>query len=210
MRNTLVSYYLEEPAAQEVKLYYEGKNEKYEKSHNNGFLWVRNLWYPDSTLNKEIPDFAKFKSTITKASVGDDYAESYNKVTAALTVQKGHYNGYFILIVLSIGLMLLQQWISMRTNKSVNELGTVDGSGAKTNKWMMIMMPIIYGIFSFFYSASFSLYMITNTVFGIITMLIINKAVDVWFKKKEAKGELDAYLSKTKKSGRARRTNARR
>ena len=128
----------------------------------------------------------------------------------ALTVQKGHYNGYFILIVLSIGLMLLQQWISMRTNKSVNELGTVDGSGAKTNKWMMIMMPIIYGIFSFFYSASFSLYMITNTVFGIITMLIINKAVDVWFKKKEAKGELDAYLSKTKKSGRARRTNARR
>ena len=41
-------------------------------------------------------------------------------------------------------------------------------------------------------------------------MLIINKAVDVWFKKKEAKGELDAYLSKTKKSGRARRTNARR
>ena len=112
--------------------------------------------------------------------------------------------------MLSIGLMLLQQWISMRTNKSVNELGTVDGSGAKTNKWMMIMMPIIYGIFSFFYSASFSLYMITNTVFGIITMLIINKAVDVWFKKKEAKGELDAYLSKTKKSGRARRTNARR
>ncbi len=210
VRNTLVSYYLEEPAAQEVKLYYEGKNEKYERSHNNGFLWVRNLWYPDSTLNKEIPDFAKFKSTITKASVGDDYAESYNKVTAALTVQKGHYNGYFILIVLSIGLMLLQQWISMRTNKSVNELGTVDGSGAKTNKWMMIMMPIIYGIFSFFYSASFSLYMITNTVFGIVTMLIINKAVDVWFKKKEAKGELDAYISKTKKSGRARRTNARR
>ena len=200
VRNTLVSYYLEEPAAQEVKLYYEGKNDKYPKSHNNSFLWVRNLWYPDSTLNKEIPDFSKFKSTISKATIGDDYAESYNKVTAALTVQKGHYNGYYILIVLSIGLMLLQQWLSMRANKSVNDLSTVDGSGAKTNKWMMIMMPIIYGGFSFFYSASFSIYMITNTLYGLITMLIINKCVDVWFKKKEASGELDLYLSKKNKN----------
>ena len=146
-----------------------------------------------------MPDFSKFKSTVTKASIGDDYAESYNKVTAALGAQKSKYNGYFVLIVLSIGLMLLQQWISMRANKSVNELSTVDGSGAKTNKWMMIMMPIIYGIFSFFYSASFSLYMITNTVYSIVTMLIINKCVDVWFKKKEEKGELDEYLSKKSK-----------
>ena len=99
--------------------------------------------------------------------------------------------------------MLLQQWISMRSNKAVNELSTVDGSGAKTNKWMMIMMPIIYGIFSFFYSASFSLYMITNTVYGIVTMLIINKCVDVWFKKKEERGELDAYLAKKEKKKKA-------
>lgn len=195
LRNTLVSYCLEEPAAHQVEAYYEG-------GHNNSFLWVNNLWYPDSTLNKEVPDFAKFKSTVTQASIGDDYAESYNKVTAALGEQKGRYNGYFVLIILSIGLMLLQQWISMRANKSVNELGTVDGSGAKTNKWMMILMPIIYGIFSFFYSASFSLYMITNTVYSIVTMLIINKCVDVWFKKKEERGELDAYLAKKQKKSR--------
>lgn len=195
-RNTLVSDYLEGPAAKEVEAYYES-------GHNNSFLWVHNLWYPDSTLNKEVPSFSKFQSTITKASIGDDYAASYNKVTAALGDQKGQYNGYFVLIILSIGLMLFQQWISMRANKSVNELGTVDGSGAKTNKWMMIMMPIIYGIFSFFYSASFSLYMITNTVYSIITMLIINKCVDVWFKKKEERGELDAYLAKKQKKSKS-------
>lgn len=203
-RNELVSYYLEGPAALEVKDFYEGKG-KYTKAHDNHFLWVRNLWYPDSTLNREIPDFSKFKSTVSRAAIGDDYAESYNKVTAQLTSQKKHYNGYFILIVLSIGLMLLQQWLSMRANKSVNELSTVDGSGAKTNKWMMIMMPIIYGIFSFFYSASFSLYMITNTLYGLITMLIINKSVDVWFKKKEERGELDAYLNKSRKRGKSRK-----
>lgn len=187
IRISLVSFYLEEPAAQEVKLFYEGHNEKYEKSHNNGFLWIKNIWYPDSTLNKEVPDFSKFKSTVSYANISNDYEDSYNKVTAALETQKNSYNGYFILIILSIGLMLLQQWLSMRANKSVNDLSTVDGSGARTNKWMMIMMPIIYGIFSFFYSASFSIYMITNTLYGLITMLVINKAVDVSFKKKEEK-----------------------
>lgn len=197
-RNTLVCFYLEGPAAQEVKDFYQGTGD-YTESHNNSFLWVRNLWYPDSTLNKEIPDFAKFKSTITQANIGDDAIDGYNKVTAALSEQKNHYNGYFILIILSIGFMLLQQWLSMRANKSVNELSTVDGSGAKTNKWMMIMMPIIYGIFSFFYSASFSIYMITNTVYGLVTMLIINKCVDVWFKKKEASGELEEILTKKAK-----------
>lgn len=208
VRNSLVSYYLEGPAAQEVKDYYEGTG-KYDKKHNNSFLWVGNLWYPDSTLNKELPDFSKFKSTVSKANIGDDYAESYNKVTAALGAQKGRYNGYFILIILSIGLMLLQQFLSMRANKSVNELSTVDGSGAKTNKWMMIMMPIIYGVFAFLYSASFSIYMITNTLYSLITMLIINKCVDVWFKKKEENGTLEDYLNK-KNRKREQRARARR
>ena len=209
VRNTLVSYVLEKPAAQEVKEFYEGTGKYENDAHNNHFLWVHNIWYPDSTLNKEIPEFSKFKSTIAKASIGDDAAEGYNKVTASLTAQKEQYNGYFVLIVLSIGLMLLQQWISMRANKSVNELSTVDGSGAKTNKWMLIMMPIMYGFFAFFYSASFSIYMITNTVYGMITMLIINKCVDVWFKKKEANGELEEILTK-KSRKRAKRARARR
>lgn len=204
LRNTLVSYYLEKPAAEVVRKYYEGNNDLYKESHNNGFLWVKNLWYPDSTLNKEVPDFANFKSTVSAAKIGDDYKESYDKVTAGLTVQKDSFNGYYILIVLSIGLMLLQQWLSMRANKSVNDLSTVDGSGARTNKWMMIMMPIIYGFFSFFYSASFSIYMITNTVYGLITMLVINKSVDVWFRKKEEKGELEQVLNKRANKRKAR------
>lgn len=197
IRNSLINYYMEEPAALAVKEYYEAGN-------NNSFLWVKNIWYPDSTLNKEMPDFAKFKSTITQAAITDTDGEAYEKVTSALGEQKNAYNGYFILIVLSIGLMLLQQWISMRSTKSVNELSTVDGSGARTNKMMMIMMPIMYGIFSFFYSASFSIYMITNTVYSLITMLIINKCVDVWFKKKEENGQLDEVLNKKAKKKKAK------
>jgi YidC/Oxa1 family membrane protein insertase len=185
---SLVNFFIEAPAAQAAADYYA--------EHNDSFLWVGNLWYPDSMLNKVIPDFSKFKSTISKASIGDDYQESYELVTANLTTQKNTYNGYFVLIVLSIGLMLLQQFISMRANKSVNDLSTVDGSGARTNKYMMIMMPIIYGIFAFLYSASFSLYMITNTLYSIISTLIINKLMDVWFAKKTEREEISKINSK--------------
>ncbi|MGN0814829.1 MAG: membrane protein insertase YidC [Candidatus Coproplasma sp.] len=188
VRLTLVSFYIEGPAAQAAADYYA--------EHNNSFLWVGNLWYPDSMLNKEVPDFSKFKSTVTQASIDSSYEDSYNKVTANLVEEKNTYNGYFVLIVLSIGFMLLQQWISMRANKSVNDLSTVDGSGARTNKMMMIMMPIIYGVFAFLYSASFSLYMITNTVYSIITTLIINKVMDVWFAKKEERAEHEKLSGK--------------
>ena len=179
VRLTLVSYYIDGYAAQKVADDYQPNN----------FLWVKNIWYPDSILNREIPDFAGFRSTVASANVDDSYEESYNKVTANLTQQKQNYNGYFILIVISIGVMLLQQFISMRSNKAANELGTVDGSAQRTTKWMMILMPIMYGFFAFMYSSAFSIYMITNTTYSIIMSLIINKAMTVWFEKKEEQAE---------------------
>jgi YidC/Oxa1 family membrane protein insertase len=157
------------------------------------FLWIGNIWYPDSMLNKEVPNFSKFSSSISRAvgeGVDSSYEESYNEVTFNLTSEKKTYNGYFVLIVLAIGLMVVQQLIMMRSQKDANELSSVDGSAATTNKWMMIMMPVIYGIFSFFYSAAFSIYMITNTCYSLITTLIINKAMDVSFAKKEENEEL--------------------
>ena len=90
----------------------------------------------------------------------------------------------------------------MRSQKDANELSTVDGSGAKTNKWMLIMMPIIYGIFSFFYSAACSIYMITSTLYGLVSMLIINKVLDVKFAKQEANG---GYTAKREKKNNRKR-----
>lgn len=196
IRVTLVNFYLEEPAAQAARDYY--------LENNNSFLWVRNLWYPDSMFNKELPNFADFKKSVAKANISDAYAQSYEKVTSALGDAKSAYNGYFVLIVMSIGFMLLQQFISMRSNKAVNDLSTVDGTGARTNKWMMIMMPLIYGVFAFTYSASFSVYMITNTLFSLATMLLINKLVDIWFKRMEAAGKLDEVLNKKAKKREAK------
>ena len=126
------------------------------------------------------------------------YESSYNEVayyllnegyeSASGRIEGKTYNGYFVLIVLAIGLMFLQQFITTRSQKDANELGTVDGSGARTTKWMMIMMPVIYGIFSFFYSAAFSLYMIVGSVYTLVSTLIINKIMDIKFAKMEANG----------------------
>ena len=187
----------------------------YYRENNNSFLWVKNIWYPDSLLNKEVPNFSNFSSSISRASgsgLGSTYEESYDEVTWYLR-HDGHpdgklegktYNGYFILIILAIGLMFLQQFIAMRTQKDANDLSTVDGSGARTNKWMLILMPVIYGIFSFFYSAAFSIYMITNTIFGLVTMVILNKIMDVRFKKKAESGELFQPKNKSKTINRKR------
>ena len=178
---------------------------QYYKSHRTTFIWVGNIWYPDSMLNKEVPNFSKFSSAVSRAvgsGVDASYETSYNEVTYDLGSEKKTYNGYFVLIVLAIGLMFLQQFIMMRAQKDANELSSVDGTGAKTNKWMMIMMPIIYGIFSFFYSAAFSIYMITNTVYGLITTLIINKVMDVSFAKH---ADDESYWNKSKRAPKKRK-----
>ncbi len=168
----------------------------------SAFGWIGNVWYADSMLNKEVPDFNNFQSSISRAvgaGMSTTYEPSYIEVTYNLGNGIGNemntFNGYFVLVVLSVGTMFLQQFITMRAQKDANELSSVDGSAAKTNKWMMIMMPIIFGVFSFFYSAAFSVYMITSNVYSLAMTLITNKIVDVKFAKH---GE--AYLAKKKKS----------
>ena len=188
----IISNFIEIHARESAAKYYE------ENSDGTHFGWIGNLWYPDSMLNKEVPDYAKFTSATTRAGVTVS-ENDYNSVTYNLATQKDTYNGYFVLIVLSIGLMFLQQFIMMRAQKDANELSSVDGSAAKTNKWMMFLMPVMFGVFSFMYSAAFSIYMITNTLYGLITTLIINKVVTVRFEKQPIKTASSRPTSKAKR-----------
>lgn len=181
----------------------------YYHTEKQGFIWVGNIWYPDSMLNREVPSFDNFVSSLSRASNLSNYEESYNEVTAYLTAEKEAYNGYFVLIVLAIGMMFLSQFVTMRMQKGMNELGTVDGSGKRTNKWLLILMPIIYGIFSFFYSAAFSIYMVVNTTYSFLTTIIVNKALDRKFKKLEERQELDRYLHKSVKTDKGRKAKRR-
>lgn len=169
------------------------------------FLWVKNIWYPDSALEKEVPSFDDFVSSVSKASDMTNYEESYNEVTANLTSEKGQVNGYFVLIILAIAIMFLSQFFTMRMQKGMNELGTVDGSGKRTNKILLIAMPIIYGFLSFLYSAGFTIYMIANSTYSFLTTIIVNKSLNIKFKRMEERNELDRFLRKSSKAGKKRK-----
>ena len=172
------------------------------------FLWIKNVWYPDVSYNHPIPDYTGFKNTfgtgvtVTMPDGEKVDAQSlltedkYEALTYALGEEKAAPNGYFILIVLSIGFMLLSQIIAMKSNKTANQYQTVDGQGATTQKIMLVVMPLIYAIFAFQYSAAFSIYMTMSSVVTIIVSLLTNLILGKIFKKKEEKAFVEEQTRK--------------
>lgn len=169
----VAEYYVREAGRVAAADYYE--------ENKIGFLWVKNIWQPD----------VSYKHPVQRESGVD--RTTYNEITANLGYYKSAPNGYYILIVVSIGTMFLSQFILSRSQKAQNELQTADGRGQKTQKVMMIVMPIIFGVFSFFYSASFSIYMITSNIYGILSTLAINFVIDRKFRKIEEKEIQEKY-----------------
>ena len=172
-----------------------------------GFLWIKNIWATDASYKSPVMDYASFEAAAKQesfevAGVGEvEYVDIsahtingnpydsgvYEIVTAKLTTQKDQANGYYILIVLSIGTILLQQFVMMRSQKEQQKYSSVDGQGASQQKMMMIIMTGMFAIFSFMYSSAFSIYLITSNIFSMISTFIINKSVDVREAKKAAK-----------------------
>ena len=185
---------------------------------NTSFLWIKNIWATDASYKHPVLEYADFKTEVSREDfkIGDNKYEFtqikeytnayeeyvYNDITAKLSVQKDQANGYFILIVLSIGTILLQQFVSMRSQKEQQKYSSVDGQGASQQKMMMIIMTGMFAVFSFMYSSAFSIYMIMSNVLSLISTLIINKIVDVREQKK-ADREVQAKYDK-----RFRATNA--
>lgn len=174
------------------------------EENNAGFLWVKNVWYPDVSYEHPIKNFSGFKKSFgdkdvvladgTKTELTAVFDETrYDNLVSELTDQTDAPNGYFILIIMSIGFMVLSQFLSMRSQKETNKYQTVDGSGARTQKMMLIIMPMIYGVFAFFYSAAFSIYMTMSSVISIIVMLISNFVLGRVFKKKEEEELKERY-----------------
>ena len=167
----------------------------YRDGNDAGFLWVKNVWYPDVSYNNPIQSYDSFKTQLDKDVTLKDGTEAnlttvlgpseYEDLTSRLINEKSQANGYFILIILSIGFMVLSQFISMRSSKESNKYQTVDGQGARTQKIMLIVMPIIYAIFAFMYSAAFSIYMTMSSVISLLTTVIANLIIGKVFKKKE-------------------------
>lgn len=170
--------------------WYEGDGNK---ARSVIFPWVKNIWAADCSWTTALPasnDELSKKINVTISET--DYEE--------LTYNLGRYkekgfkngNGWFILVALSILAMAGSTIIMNKTQKTQMQLSSVEGdasTAASTQKMMTWMMPIMFGIFSFIYSAAFSIYMVTNSLLSTGSTLLINLIVEKSFKKKIAKDE---------------------
>ena len=164
---------------------------------NTKFIWIKNIWVTDASYKHPVLDWNSFKAEITSrgkfevdgtkvdfsgiqeyTNVYDENGDTYGIITGKLTEQKAESNGWFILVALSIGTILLQQFVSMRAQKEQQKYSTVDGQAGSQQKMTMVIMTGMFAIFSFMYSSAFSIYLITSNVFSLISTLVINKLVD--------------------------------
>lgn len=154
------------------------------------FLWVKNIWAEDLFWKHPVKNtFSEYKFTIRQGCKAVDAGlnmedTSYEELTYNLSAEKSAPNGYCILAILSIGVMLLSTLITNKSQKAQMELQTVDGQAAQTSKMMTWMMPVMFGIFAFIYTASFSIYMVVSSVISIGFTLLINTLVEKRFNKK--------------------------
>ena len=177
-----------------------------ESAKTHSFLWVKNIWVEDLPWKKAFVSKDTYKSSTFTYSKGcscssEQIVSDISNETAydilmgspKLNEVKEASNGYMILVLLSIGSMLLSQLIMTKSQKAQLELQTVDQSAQQTSKMMMWMMPIMFGVFSFMYTASFSLYLIVSTLFSMISTIFINKIVEKKFEKQIKKEEEEKY-----------------
>ena len=179
----------------------------FEIQEKYSFLWVENIWIEDLPWKKAFIAkdayvnsfmYSEGCSQKTIESTEINTVEVYDVIFGdpSLDEVKNKPNGYLILVVLSILTMLGSQLIMTKSQKSQMELQSVDGmngQAAQTSKMMMWMMPIMFGIFAFMYTASFSIYLIVSTVISTLATLIINFFVERSFAKKAKKEVEEAY-----------------
>ena len=168
----------DDTAAEAIRTLGRNAAEKSYRSYNSSFLWIKNIWVPDTSYRHPI----EYDDVLESSGLSE---EAFNEVSYNLSAERSQANGYYILIIISIGSMFLSQFISARSQKAQSELQTADGSGKRTQRTMMIVMPIVFGLFSFFYSAGFSIYMIVSSLYSILSTLIINLIIDRKFQKAE-------------------------
>jgi len=146
------------------------------------FLWVNNIWVADTPWEKPIKSREAFFSSVgdygkkpKMMGFKDDEQftefylamESYAVVTEQLqSSPKNNANGFLILPILSIIVMIGSQMLMRRLQKKSGQLGGAGGAmgGMGQGKMMAYMMPVIFGIFALFFTTAFSLYMITNSL----------------------------------------------
>ena len=161
------------------------------------FLWVSNIWQPDSGISpvvmqaktflatpnlgnliffKENPaaleTFQKLGLLITDTkNIPQAAIDTYNNLVAPLTAQyQGYSNGWFILPLLAGGTTFLASWIMQKGQPAGSE-----SSAANTGKTMLYVMPAMSVFFCLQSNAAFAIYWTLSNLFSLCINLLLNK-----------------------------------
>ncbi len=192
-----------EYGAQIKALAVESIKTTYENDIKESWLWIHNVWQPDtwvSVMPTYDDRFNSFKQQVNMEGYPDKSGgENTYEIIRSAVLETGSYgknctwNGLMILPIMSIGLSFLSMWLSQflenRNRKKAGTETTVNQQQAMTNKMMMIMMPLMMAYFGFIYTGAFAIYMVVNYMLSIVTTVALRVPVEKLVEKNLAKGD---------------------
>lgn len=170
-----------------------------EETNREDFLWIKNIWSPDVPWKKPIGDYRAFMNSVGKYATDPgklninqtllqelSSSDNYNLVTEKLRAQEQQANGYLVLPILAVGLSFLSYFITQHQQKKSGQT-PANGPGSGTMKFMMILMPLMMGMFALTYSAAFTLYIVVNSATTIVVNLLSSLAITLMDKREDYK-----------------------
>lgn len=146
----------------------------------NGFLWIKNIWRPDTGAKVTLTYDKFLKETKQTSEVISEV--DYNKVMTPIQTEYNGWNGYFLLTIINTILLILSMYIPEIISKYRAKKKNIPYMKS-TNKTMMIIMPLIMALFMIFYNAAFGIYIVAGTVFTLVTMPLMNLLIDLLIEK---------------------------
>lgn len=160
----------------------------------DSWLWIQNIWKADTTTNS-IPTFDEFikvaqeiefdgqmykTNSLSKDLSQEDYdavKAEYENIMQPLRSEVGRNNGYYILVILVVLTSVLSQWLSMRKLKPTTK--NAGDPAQSTNKMMMILMPVLFGVFALSSTSMFSIYLVVSQIVTIAFTPLIDFLIEI-------------------------------
>ncbi len=171
--------------------------EEYYKNTQEGFLWIKNIYKPESPTSplftkSEIENYMSRYYTEEERVEEENFdyeGRIFDNVVAGIDTQALGLNGYYILTIIAVISSFLSIWLS---NKLMQKKGEPKQAGGKL---MYFIMPIIIGIFTFMYTSLFAIYLIVGQLVMIaltpLTTWIVRKWIEADAKKKKEKDVIE-------------------
>ena len=180
----------EEQAQDAVYNYYVN-----DQKGSNSFLWIKNISYKDGSVSP-VADFTSFKKLVDGVTVGENEnvmsftyndapvevtSEKYSQVMGKISQNVTGNNGYYILPILVIGFSFLASFIPEWIEKM--KLKGLIQAPQQNMLLMKLLMPALLGVLCFTTSATFGIYLLANTLIGILTGFIVDPIANSVIKK---------------------------